>query len=105
MTYGGSEFIKMIQKNKKRICIFFTCVGWGGQDKPAWTACPPDVKINRVGGGQNIQGQLAPPQGASQRASGPGGKINWDTGAPKIHKATKRAFNAGPSNDISLAGR
>ena len=22
----------------------------GGQDKPAWTACPPGVKITRVGG-------------------------------------------------------
>ena len=24
--------------------------GGGGQDKPAWTACPPRVKITRVGG-------------------------------------------------------
>ena len=30
-----------------------------GQDKPAWTACPPGVKITRVGG-QDIPGQLAP---------------------------------------------
>ena len=30
--------------------------------------------------------------------------IGWPR-APKIHKATKRAFNAGPSNGISLVGR
>ena len=52
MTYGGSKFIKMIQKNNKITGIFFTCAGGGGgQDKPAWTACPPPgVKITRVGG-------------------------------------------------------
>ena len=57
----------------------------GGQDKLAWTACPPGVKITRVGGkisrdslppgGQANRGWLAP-----QGASCPGGKINWDTG-------------------------
>ena len=29
--------------------IFLLVLG-GGQDKPAWTACPPGVKITRVGG-------------------------------------------------------
>ena len=64
--------------------IFLLVLG-GGQDKPAWTACPPGVKITRVGGkisrdslppgGQANRGWLAP-----QGASCPGGKINWDTG-------------------------
>ena len=30
--------------------FFFTCVGQGGGDKPAWTACSPGVKITGVGG-------------------------------------------------------
>ena len=35
MTFGGPEFIKMIQKNNKITYIYiFTCVG-GGKDKPA----------------------------------------------------------------------
>ena len=29
--------------------IFLLVVG-GGQDKPAWTACPPGVQITWVGG-------------------------------------------------------
>ena len=58
----------------------------GGQDKPTWTACPPGVKITRVGGkisldslspgGQANRGWLVP-----RGASCPGGKINWDTGS------------------------
>ena len=32
-------------------CIFLLVLG-GGQDKPAWTACPPGVKITRVGDGR-----------------------------------------------------
>ena len=35
----------------------------GGQDKPAWTACPPGVKITRVGG--KITRDSLPPRGAS----------------------------------------
>ena len=61
MTYGGPEFIKMIQKNNKITYIYFYMCwggGGGGQDKPAWKACPPGVKITRVGG-QDIPGQLA----------------------------------------------
>ena len=58
MTYGGPEFIKMIQKNIKITYLYFYNVG-GGQDKPAWTACPPDGEDNQ-GGGQDIPGQLAP---------------------------------------------
>ena len=73
--------------------IFLLVLG-GGQDKPAWTACPPGVKITRVGGkiswdslppggednqggGQDISGQLAP-RGASQPwlACPPGGKLS-----------------------------
>ena len=57
----------------------------GGQDKPAWTACPPGVKITRAGG--KISWDSLPPGGQANRgwlaprgASCPGGKINWDTG-------------------------
>ena len=57
----------------------------GGQDKPAWTACPPGVKITRAGG--KISRDSLPPGGQANRgwlaprgASCPGGKINWDTG-------------------------
>ena len=67
--------------------IFLLVLG-GGQDKPAWTACPPGVKITRVGGkisrdslppgGQGNRGWLAP-----RGATCPGGKINWDTGPAK----------------------
>ena len=64
--------------------IFLLVLGWG-QDKPAWTACPPGVKITRVGG--KISRDSLPPRGQVNRgwlaprgASCPGGKINWDTG-------------------------
>ena len=67
MTYGGSEFIKMIQKNSNNMYIFLLVLG--GLD-----SLPPGVKITRVGG-QDILGQLAP-----RGASCPGGKTNWDTG-------------------------
>ena len=60
----------MIQKNNTHI---FTCVG-GGQDKPAWTACPPGVKITRVGG--KISRDSLPPGGQAVQ----GGKINCYTG-------------------------
>ena len=53
MTYGISEFIKMIRKNNKMKWVFLLVLGGGGgggQDKLAWTACPPGVKITRVGG-------------------------------------------------------
>ena len=46
----------------------------GGQDKPAWTACPPGVKITRVGG-KITQDSLPPGEQAVQ-----GGKINCYTG-------------------------
>ena len=57
----------------------------GGQDKPAWTACPPGVKISRVGA--RFPGTAYPPGGKPTAdslppggVSCPGGKINWDTG-------------------------
>ena len=57
MTNGGSEFIKMMQKHNKMTSIFLLVLGGGGgQDKQAWTACPPRLKITRVGGGQDIPG-------------------------------------------------
>ena len=46
----------------------------GGQDKPAWTACPPGVKITRVGG--KITRDSLPPGGQAVQ----GGKINCYTG-------------------------
>ena len=46
--------------------------GWR-QDKPAWTACPPGVKITRVVG---VRYQV----GGGGGAICLGGKINWDTG-------------------------
>ena len=64
----------------------------GGQDKPAWTACPQGDKITRAGGkisrdslppgGQANRGWLAPRGQAVQ-----GGKINWDTGIPFLTNA------------------
>ena len=50
----------------------------GGQDKPAWTACPPPgVKITRVGG--KITRDSLPPGGQAVQ----GGKINCYTGIPE----------------------
>ena len=46
----------------------------GGQDKLAWTACPPGVKITRVGG--KITLDSLPPGGQAVQ----GGKINCYTG-------------------------
>ena len=46
----------------------------GGQDKPAWTACPPEVKITRVGG--KITRDSLPPGGQAVQ----GGKISCYTG-------------------------
>ena len=48
----------------------------GGQDKPAWTACPLGVKITRVGG--KITWDSLPPGGQAVQ----GGKINCYTGKP-----------------------
>ena len=68
--------------------IFLLVLG-GGQDKPAWTACPPGVKITRVGG--KISRDSLPPGVQANRgwlaprgASCPGGKINWDTGSATV---------------------
>ena len=48
----------------------------GGQDKPAWTACPPGVKITRAG--VRYPGTACPPGGANQPrlACPPGGKLS-----------------------------
>ena len=76
MTYGGPEFIKMIQKNNKITYIYiYMCWGGGGQDKPAWKDCPPGVKITRVGGAR-YPGTACPPGGQAVQ----GGKINCYTG-------------------------
>ena len=50
----------------------------GGQDKPAWTACPPGVKITRVGG--KITRDSLPPGGQAVQ----GDKINCYTGSNKV---------------------
>ena len=62
----------MIQKNNKITYIYFYLCwqGGGGQDKPAWTACPPGVKITRVGG--KISRDSLPHGGQAVQ----GGKIN-----------------------------
>ena len=48
----------------------------GGQDKPAWTACPPGVKITRAGG--KISRDSLPPGGQANRGwlAPPGGKLS-----------------------------
>ena len=59
----------------------------GGQDKPAWTACIPGVKITRVGG--KITRDSLPPGGQAVQ----GGKINCYTGRgdrTQDHLHTKR---------------
>ena len=55
--------------------IFLLVLG-GGQDKPAWTACPPGVKITRVGG--KISRDSLPPGGQANRGclAPPGGKLS-----------------------------
>ena len=75
MTYGGSEFIKMIQKNNKITCIYFYLCWAGGKiNRPGQLA--PGGEDNQ-GGGQDIPGQLAP-RGASQPRLDcpPGGKLS-----------------------------
>ena len=64
--------------------IFLPVLG-RGQDKPAWTACPPGVKITMVGG--KISRDSLPPGGKQTAVALPprgqavqGSKINWDTG-------------------------
>ena len=62
----GHDNISLVQENK-HIYILKTLsfrVG-GGQDKLAWTAYPPGVKIIRVGG--KISREILPP---------PGGKLS-----------------------------
>ena len=51
----------------------------GGLDNPAWTACPPGVKITRVGG--KITRDSLPPGGQAVQ----GGKINCYTGPGAIY--------------------
>ena len=50
----------------------------GGQDKLAWTAYPPGVKIIRVGG--KISREILPPGGQAVQ----GGKINCYTGSAGV---------------------
>ena len=47
----------------------------GGQDKPAWTACPPGGEDNQGGG--KINRDSLPPGGQAVQ----GGKINCYTGS------------------------
>ena len=73
--------------------IFLPVLG-GGQDKPAWTACPPGVKITMVGG--KISRDSLPPGGggggqanrsclAPQGASCPGGQDKLGHRLTKCH--------------------
>ena len=67
--------------------IFLLVLG-GGQDKPAWTACPPGVKITRVGA--RYLGTAYPPGGSQPRlACPPGDKLSRGQdklGHPQIKK-------------------
>ena len=59
MILNSCCLAEKLQNVKKKIFPIFG----GGQDKPAWTACPPGVKITRVGG--KISRDILPPRGAS----------------------------------------
>ena len=63
MTYGRSEFNKMIQKINEMTCIIFVLVlgggGGGGQDKPVWTACTPNDEDNQGGEQEPPGGKLS----------------------------------------------
>ena len=63
MILNSCCLAEKLQNVKKK---FFLSLA-GGQDKPAWTACPPGVKITRVGGKINRPGQLAPRGGKLSR--------------------------------------
>ena len=91
MTYGGPEFIKMIQKNNKKTYIYILLVlaggggGWG-QDKLAWTACPPGGEDNQGGG--KISPDSLPPRGQTVQ----GGKINCYTALTVPNKSYNTSF-------------
>ena len=79
----------------------------GGQDKPAWTACPPGVKITRVGG--KITRDSLPPQGASC----PGGQdkllhrvaMAFNTSRQSIDRIRQRYAASGDVKDLPRSGR
>ena len=58
-------------QNVKKNVFLFLAGGGGGQDKPAWTACPPGVKITRVGA--RYPGTACPPGGKPTAVSLPPG--------------------------------
>ena len=64
----------------------------GGQDKPAWTACPPGMKITRVGG--KITWDSLPPGGQAVQ----GGKINCYTGP--LYADTLTSIGHGHANKL-----
>ena len=75
----GHDIISLVEENKHIYSknTFFPS-GWG-QDKLAWTAYPPGVKIIRVGG--KISREILPPPGGQAVQ---GGKINCYTGPNSI---------------------
>ena len=93
MTYGGPEFIKMIQKNNKKTYIYILLVlaggGWG-QDKLAWTACPPGVKITRVGARYPRTACPTPPP--PQGTNCPGGQDKLYTALTVPNKSYNTSF-------------
>ena len=74
MILNSCCLAEKLQYVKKKCFLTFG----GGQDKPAWTACPPGVKITRVGG--KISRDILPPGGQAVQ----GGKINCYTGSTGI---------------------
>ena len=80
MTYGGPEFIKMIQKNNKITYIFLLVLAGGKINRPGQL----DSKITRVGG--KISRDSLPPGGQAVQ----GGKINCYTRPNLIHEKQLR---------------
>ena len=68
----------------------------GGQDKPAWTACPLGVKITKVGG--KITRDSLPPGGQAVQ----GGKINCYTGKKSIFCSPALRLSVASFKEISL---
>ena len=70
MILNSCCLAEKLQNVKKNVFLFFAGGGGGREDKPAWTVCPPGVKISRVEG--KISRDILPPGGQAIQ----GGKRN-----------------------------